>query len=86
MLAATPATGREVSCIAAAAGATSSAKISSVPTIRTVIATDSARIRRKAIESAATGTPRASATSGSTDANTSGRPISAALRSYWALP
>ena len=78
---ASPLPGRAVSRCADAAGATSSAKISSVPTICTVSATASATISRKSVESKRTGTPAASATSGSTEAKNSGRAITASASS-----
>ena len=62
-----------------AAGVTTSANSSSVPTTWTAIVMVSARRTTNAKPSARTGTPRASATSGSTDANTRGRARTASV-------
>ena len=58
---------------AMAPGTTSRLKISSTPTTWTAAVTATARTRRKPTDRARTGTPRASATSSSSEANSSGR-------------
>ena len=68
-------TGRAVNACAVAAGSTSRAKMSRAPVIWLASAAATPSNTRKAIESARTPTPRASATSASTDANSRGRPI-----------
>ena len=60
---------------------TSSANTSSAPVICAVSATAAPSSTRNATDSARTGTPRAAATSGSTEANSSGRPITASTAS-----
>ena len=65
--------GRGVSRSAAAPGVMSRVRISRTPTTWIASATAAAMIRRNATAIAPTGTPRASATSGSTVAKTSGR-------------
>ena len=68
-------TGRRVSACALAAGATRSENTSSTPVIWLIDPTAMPSISRNALASARTGTPRASAASGSIDANSNGRPI-----------
>jgi hypothetical protein len=72
-------TGRAVIRSAVAAGVTTSANSSSVPTTWTAIVIVRARRTTNARPSARTGTPRASATAGSTEANTSGRARTASV-------
>ena len=66
-------TGRGVSMIAVAAGVTIRANSSSVPTTCTAMVTATANSTVKTIDSARTGTPRASATGAFTELNSSGR-------------
>ena len=67
------AAGRAVSMMAVAAGVTTSANSSRVPTACTAIVTARPSSAMKTTESTRTGTPLASATVGLTDANSSGR-------------
>ena len=71
---------------AVAAGSTRSANTSSDPVIWLVSAAASPSSTRNATDSARTGTPRPVATSGSTDANSSGRPSTANAASASAPP
>lgn len=66
-------TGRGVSRIAVAAGVTTSANNSSVPTACTAMVTVSPSSAMKIMDSARTGTPLASATRALTEVNSSGR-------------
>ena len=65
--------GRAVSRSAAAPGVMRSVRMRRTPTTWTASATAAAMMSRKTIARSATGTPRASATSGSTVAKVSGR-------------
>src|ERR1700682_6471580 len=65
--------GRVVNLSAIAAGVTIKAKMSSTPTTCTASETATARMIMNATDRAATGTPRAAATSSSTEANSNGR-------------
>ena len=62
---------------AVAGGATSSANTSSTPVICAVSATASPSSSRNAVARSRVGTPRARATASSSEANSSGRPITA---------
>ena len=70
-----PSPGRVVSCWAAAAGVTISAKVRSVPISCTEMATASPSSTRKTRARARAGTPRAAAASASIEEKSSGRPM-----------